>query len=426
MTSVFREQVSVAVANLLSEQPLLGAMLFRMRILESFDHETAAVAFNDECRFELHINPIFFGLLSFGLRKEILLHEALHLSFDHLPRFLEWAKRYPKMSDEHLLELWNLAADAAINSHPKIKLLLSEGCISPRKDADGKFTLPPLPADKKRPGISIALLNKKFSLGLSASDSAETIADALVAAYPENRKKINDLKTVDGHEGLRSGEKFEAARQKLLREASTDAAVHGGIKEELGKKVAPAKVAWQTQMMNFLSKKGGQGSRYTLDFNRPSRKWMVQKMLCKGQDYPPISPALKKQPLPRVLFAIDVSGSIMNKLISEVIFPEIGEVGRLASVDLMQWSDAVHSLEKFDEEKPLFRTGTGGTNPNCIFEYLQKKGLDREYAAIVICSDMDFPVRPSAPFAMAQTVLWLDCAESGFERPSFGDYIVIR
>lgn len=97
---------SKEAAELLSrearENTLLAYLVSGVRsIHESSSLPTACL----DKEFRICLNPKYWKSLSTGLRKSLLLHELLHLSFDHLDR-LEGRK----------LKLFNIAADAVINT----------------------------------------------------------------------------------------------------------------------------------------------------------------------------------------------------------------------------------------------------------------------------------------------------------------------
>ncbi|WP_323665276.1 DUF2201 family putative metallopeptidase [Aliarcobacter butzleri] len=86
-----------------------------INIDEKFDGIAGVGYWND--KFNLYINPDLFKLFSIDEQKAILIHEAMHIIFNHFSR-----------QEEKDHEKWNIATDAAINQFIKN---IPSNCILP-------------------------------------------------------------------------------------------------------------------------------------------------------------------------------------------------------------------------------------------------------------------------------------------------------
>jgi len=117
------EMIDKAILNLISdpidkENCFYGHLIAQCKI--NIDHSfngIAGVGYWDD-NFQLCINPILFSPFSLQEQKAVLVHEAMHIMFNHLSR---------KNDKNHTK--WNIATDAAINQYISH---LPSGCIYPK------------------------------------------------------------------------------------------------------------------------------------------------------------------------------------------------------------------------------------------------------------------------------------------------------
>ena len=105
----------------------------------------------------------------------------------------------------------------------------------------------------------------------------------------------------------------------------------------------------------------------------------------------------------RIMFAIDISGSMSNNDLSYG-FATVNNICRHIEMDYMQFDTEVKCVEKeFKKAKSTFKCfGRGGTDPTCVFEYM--KTSKKKYDGCIIFTDGEFYSKISEP---KFRVLWL-------------------
>jgi predicted metal-dependent peptidase len=153
----------------------------------------------------------------------------------------------------------------------------------------------------------------------------------------------------------------------------------GNIPREIADALAP-KVNWREAMREFITSFCQEKDEAT--WRRPSRRWI-------GQDI--YMPSLIGESVGRLAVCIDMSGSIgvaeVGQFLGEV--KAICETVRPEGIDLLYWDTEVCRHEKYDQDqldmllastKPA---GGGGTDPQCIVDYLRANKMKPECAVIL-------------------------------------------
>lgn len=126
--------------------------------------------------------------------------------------------------------------------------------------------------------------------------------------------------------------------------------------------------------------------------------------------YDLLSPGIRRTYKSKILFAIDVSGSMSDADIAEG-FAVVNNVFKFAEINYVTFDTEVKDIEmKFNKPKKTFKvTGRGGTDVNLVFEFADKRG---DYDGVVLFSDMMFSEQIRRPKCK---VLWL--AHSKGQKP---------
>lgn len=103
----------------------------------------------------------------------------------------------------------------------------------------------------------------------------------------------------------------------------------------------------------------------------------------------PDSMGSKTQYLPKILVAVDQSGSMSNYDLEEVYSQLFHMYKTGVSIDCLPWDGNVGDLYEYRGEPMIQRQLSGGTNPNCVLKWLQDKYS--KYSCVIICTDGYIP-----------------------------------
>jgi predicted metal-dependent peptidase len=169
----------------------------------------------------------------------------------------------------------------------------------------------------------------------------------------------------------------QALRQGALLAGKMNGNVPRGVTE-----ILESTVNWREALREFVNS-------FCLDkdvstWRRPNRRWVDQDVYL---------PSLVSESVGRIVVAIDMSGSIGDNEIGKFLgeMRAIAESVRPEGVDLLYWDTAVCQHESYDTDSlgALLTTtkpkGGGGTNPQCIPDYIKNKKLKPE--CVIVLTD---------------------------------------
>ena len=297
-------------------------------------------------------------------RKGVILHENLHKAFRHTTVWRHLFKENPTMA--------NMACDYVIN------LMIMDG--------DNNFVSLP----------DGALLDHKYK-GLDAGTVYRMIKEEAKGGTV-HVKRVGDQEGkdvpvvevsngLDEHdwesaEGMTKEEKEMLAKdidQALRQGAILAGKMSANVPREISE-VLEAKVDWREAMREFVTSFCMDKDEST--WRRPSRRWI-------GQDV--YMPSMIGESVGRIVIGIDMSGSIGDEEVGQFL----GEVKKICDtvkpegIDLLYWDTRVCQHEKYEQDqldnlisstKPR---GGGGTDPQCIVNYMDKKKIKAECAVIL-------------------------------------------
>jgi predicted metal-dependent peptidase len=181
---------------------------------------------------------------------------------------------------------------------------------------------------------------------------------------------------------MTSEEKEQLARdidQALRQGAILAGKMNGNVPREVSDALQ-SKVDWREALREFVTSFCMDKDEST--WRRPSRRWIDQDVYM---------PSLIGESVGRVVVAIDMSGSIGREEIGQFL----GEVRKICDtvkpegIDLLYWDTRVCQHEKYEQDQldNLLSTtkprGGGGTNPQCIVDYIKDKQIKAECAIIL-------------------------------------------
>jgi predicted metal-dependent peptidase len=306
----------------------------------------------------------YMAKLASSKRKGVILHENLHKAFRHTTVWKHLFKENPTLA--------NMACDYVIN------LMIMDGDNSFVSLPDG------------------ALLDHKYK-GLDAGTVYRMIKEEAKGGTV-HVKRVGDQEGkdvpvievgngLDEHdwesaEGMSNEEKEALAKdidQALRQGAILAGKMSANIPREISE-VLQAKVDWREALREFITSFCADKDEST--WRRPSRRWI-------GQDV--YMPSMIGESVGRIVIGIDMSGSIGQEEIGQFL----GEVQNICErvkpegIDLLYWDTRVCQHEKYEQDqldnllsstKPR---GGGGTDPQCIVDYMTNKKIKAECAVIL-------------------------------------------
>ena len=309
--------------------------------------------------------------------KGLILHENLHKAFRHTVVWKHLYKDWPVLA--------NIACDFVIN------LMIHDS------DPNGvSVKLPPEGVlDEKFRGLDAGEVFRRLKKEADDNDSVhiKTVGDQEGKDIPVDRSG-NGPGGMDSHEwesaeGMSNEERETLARdidQALRQGAILAGKLSANVPREIGE-LLEAKVDWREALREFVTSFCQDKDEST--WRRPSRRWI-------GEDV--YMPSVIGESVGRIVLGIDMSGSIGREEISQFL----GEVKKICDtvkpegIDLLYWDTRVCQHEKYEQDQldSLLSTtkprGGGGTDPQCIVDYMIDKKIKAECAVILtdgyVCS----------------------------------------
>ncbi len=353
------KQLEHARVYLISEYPFYSAMLNQCVFSWNNKIPTAGVCINKVGNVELVINPEFFDKLSEHHRIGLLMHEMLHIAMNHLTRVEEYNK------------LYNIAMDISINQYIH-KDFLPTGALLP-----DQYKLMPM---------------KSFEYYYNElkKQPKEPQGDPM----DQHGTKPNDDDKGSSEEVELSNEVKEKIVEKLVGQAKAEAeAVKPGstpnhINEELTNNlIEQAKINWKNALKTYIGKHFSNDKDSTR--NRPNRRLGLSAAGKRSVEYP------------KLLIAVDQSGSITNDMIAE-FFNEIKAIlnnGKDKTEVAFFDTEVAHSIVLNKFKTMPKRYANGGTDFQPVIEYANKKRPD----LLIMFTDGEAP----NPMNAKMPLLWV-------------------
>jgi len=317
----------------------------------------------------------FMDKLSEPNVKGVILHENLHKAFRHTTM---WKHLY----EEHAV-LANMACDYVINQ-----------MIVDADKGRGDVTLPKEGLlDPKYRGLdSQQVFNDLKQQAKQGSVHVKTVGDQEGKDVPVEKQGKQyvvgegdgslDEHDWDGAKEMGKEEKEALAKdidQALRQGAILAGKMKGNVPREVTNALE-AKVDWREALREFVNSFCMDKDEST--WRRPSRRWIDQDVYM---------PSLIGESVGRIVVAIDMSGSIGNEEIGQFLgeVQKICETVKPEGIDLMYWDMDVCQHEKYEQDqldnllastKPA---GGGGTDPQCVVDYIKAHKLKPECAVIL-------------------------------------------
>lgn len=282
-------------------------------------------------------NPDFFLSLSNKERIFVLAHEGWHVALDHLTRV-----------GNKDFQLYNMAGDYVIN-----QLLVDNGFTMPKKD-----------------GEDIGYQDNKYR-GMSTEE-----VYALLEQDPSNKNKSSPMdgdiqETQDFSEEEQEKLKQHITRVLVKAKAASEmqgeeaGAIPGEIKRLIDKLTNP-RLPWETLLQRFICN----NVKQDYSWSKPNRRYLPEYYL----------PSLYSQTLGHIVIAIDTSGSLTDKQITDIT-REINGIHRKFKPEKLSIITCDYKIHDIYTVKPqekianLEFKGGGGTLFDPVFKYINDKKI---------------------------------------------------
>lgn len=339
------------IAFMVLEDMFVHEILLMMDKVQSTSVPTMAVSVRGS-RITLYYNEDFVARLTDPELRYILTHEIYHLILHHC------TKRLP--SDPRKMELWNIAADLAVNS------------------------LIPISADRKPPvdkdGKNIGCFPKDKQFGFEEKLSMEQYLQLLEDKEEENgegsaggQQGSGDGEPFDSHDLWEESEVVDQMVKDKIEQLSKSGRAWGKMTADVQAIIMAAQqsqVPW-TKVLRFYL---GQliSSERVNSFKKPNRRF----------PYPYCGTVNKCTD--RKLVAIDTSGSVGDHELAQFLC-EINKLCEVQPVDvlLFDWT-ITQQPTPFDKKKKKYDfKGRGGTSFDPVMELAEK----RRYSSLIMFTD---------------------------------------
>lgn len=305
--------------------------------------------------------------------KGLILHENLHKAFRHTSMWKHLYKEWPVLANMACDYVINIMIDDSDKAHAHV-------CLP-----DGGLL------DFKYRGMDAAAVFRDLKKQAeSGSVHVKSVDNQQGRDVPVSEGSGGfDEHDWEGAESMSTEEKEVLAKdidQALRQGAILAGKLSANVPREISD-VLQAKVDWREALREFVTSFCADKDEST--WRRPSRRWI-------GEDV--YMPSMVGESVGRIVVAIDMSGSIGTEEIGQFLgeVRKICETVRPEGIDLLYWDTQVCQHEKYDQDqldnllsstKPR---GGGGTDPQCIPNYMKEHKIKAECAVILtdgyVCS----------------------------------------
>lgn len=363
-------RLSSHLIDLMQDSPFFCALSRMIRKVPTQDKRlpTAAITF-DVKRDEVIMfwNPDFFSTLTKQEIRGVLVHEFYHFVFGHLST---------RRKQPH--KLWNISTDLAINSiilstNRSDTINLPDIVLLPGREP----TMKDCESYSKEQREAITKIHKKIA-SLPLSKSSEWYHKELKEEYEECAEAMGNYEmTLDAHEWDNIPEDMkeyiEGRVRSIVEQAANFADSHSGgwgdipseIREGIRRMIS-SNINWRFVLRQFL------GSTI-----RGGRNVSIKRI---NKRYPYVHPGITKGYTSKILVAIDESGSVDDKMLTE-FFSELSSLARRTTFDIIHFDCACSENDIYTWKKgsqpALLRKKTGGTDfdaPSDVFNDPKNKG----------------------------------------------------
>jgi len=356
------------IAFMVMEDMFVHEILLMMDKRPSKALDTMGVSIQD-ARIVMYYNEDFVSKLSDPELRYIITHEVYHLILHHC------TKRAPE--DKRQGQLWNIAADLAVNSLIPVS-------------ADRK---PPVNKDGKPMGCFPASPEFGFEEKLSMEQYIQLLRDkdGEGEGSGEGSGDGEGSKPFDDHSGWEESEVADQIVRDKVEQLSRSERAWGKMSSDVQAIIMAAQksqVPWTKILRHYFGKIIS--SERIPSFKKPNRRY----------PYPYCGKVNKC--IDRKLIAIDTSGSVGDTELSQFLC-EINKLSEVQPVDVLLFDSEITQMPKpFNKKVRKYDfKGRGGT----CFEPVMKLAEERRYSSLIILTDGEAGAPPKPKYV--KDIIWV-------------------
>lgn len=379
-------------AALYINEPFYCAIMRQMKKIVTREVKTACCGYDAPSgTFYLAFNPDFMLSLVDPKHPQpeaqlffVLVHEIFHFVWMHV------VERRKSQA-----QLWNIAADLTINSTlAASKYVVPQCALMPGKRPD--FGETGAKADDPKTAEAIEKVAAMFE-SFPPRQLADYYYYRLLQEWPEELKSYvpgpmddhsewgegGEGTEPDGSFGGADRERLEAQAKKIIasavREADSSSSGWGTVPQDLKEDIRDMvsdSVPWRDVLKNFVG-----------TLIRAGRSSSIRRI---NRKFPYIHPGLKRGHMPRLLIAIDQSGSMSDESIS-TLFGEIHSLSKKVEVGVIAFDCSVvessFEVVRKGQAPTRVRSATGGTDFNSITDWVNSPEQRGKWDGMLIMTD---------------------------------------
>jgi predicted metal-dependent peptidase len=386
------ERIAKARMRVILVAPFFGALLMRLQMVRDDSIQTFCTD-GESIRY----NEAFAAALDDAELRGVLVHEVAHCAQGHLWRMGHRDHRK-----------WNAACDYQINDMLET-YVAEEKVAHSQRHGSARYTEPwKLPAG--------ALLDPQYA-GLSSEEIYARLPDApsWQSGGPMRAAALGQPSPgeFEAPKSKEDGTSTEPDWQVAVAQAAMQAKMRGALPASLNRFVGELlypKVPWRELLRDFMRKL----ARDDYSWRQPNRRYVHTGI---------ILPSLRSERMGRIAIAVDTSGSVDDKLLSEFqaeVQAALDECSPEA-IDVIYCDAAVQHVEEFfpGDAVQLRAKGGGGTDFDPVFEHLEEHAEEPPAALIYLTDGYGSCTCPEPGYP----VLW---ATVGAEKFPFGQVVAVK
>ena len=358
------ESLAKISKTLILEQPFYGLFLISLNKVWRNDLPTAGVSISG-INQQLAINPEFWGNLNDDVKKGVLIHELMHIAFNHLVTRDNYQDK----------KLFNIAADLEINQYIDRDWLPENGIFL---DTFPELDLPERAGTDKY----YKLLQQAHEDGTSPQLDEMLSEDDFHFTWGEGIDSLTDA------EKKLIQKQVEHQLRDVVEGIKDRGNIPGHFRELINNifHQEPAKFDWKGYLRRFA---GNSNKIYTKKTRRkPNKRY-------DG------NPALKIKMRNHVLLAVDTSASVSSSELQEFL-SEMNHIHKTGTdITVVQCDTHMHDPEAFNPKKEFKVKGRGGTDFQPVIDHYNKNS--KKYTSIIYFTDGEC----SSPNNVRCKILWV-------------------
>lgn len=395
--------------------PFIGTVSAEVTKVADYDMPTAYVGVRPNGRRHeviMGFNPNFFKSLSPSQRQGVIKHEMYHLIFQHI------FERAPGDKDYQIL--WNWGTDLAINSIIGEKNL-PDACLIPGKNPIDPATGKPIDGPYA-----------EFIANAPKMESSDFYFEKLREIEEQQKKKGNpNSVTVAVGKGMNSiddhgkwGELPEEVKEQIrdkVRDVLEKAVKRadrtndwGSVPSEIAeiiRKILSREIDWRSILRQFIGRCRSMERNSTI------------KRINKKAPY--LFPGYKRKYKANFACFIDQSGSMSDEDIA-MLFSELESFAGETDLDVYHFDTQVdeksHTIWKKGRPfPPAHRTRCGGTDFNCVRDFMNRPENRGKWSGIVMLTD---GYAPTMGQILGTRVIWVITEHGTMDAVRKGDLAV--